>query len=85
MGVQGDGTLVHHNVLISGMKAVAVDSVAAAVMGCEPADLPYLALGQKRGFGAWDIPEIWIRGNELKEARREFKKPTAWRGATTAH
>ena len=78
-GIEGDGTPVHHNVLISGMKAVAVDSVAASVMGFKPADLPYLALGQNRGFGSWDPDEIWTRGNEIEEARREFKKPAGWR------
>ena len=78
-GVEGDGTQVHHNVLISGMKAVAVDSVAASVMGFQPVDLPYLALGKKRGFGSWDPDEIWTRGNEIEEARREFKKPAGWR------
>jgi hypothetical protein len=78
VGYEGDGTPVHHNVLISGMKAVAVDSVAASVMGFKPADLPYLALGEKRGFGSWDPDEIWTRGNEIEEARREFKKPAGW-------
>jgi Domain of unknown function (DUF362) len=78
-GVEGDGTPVHHNVLISGMKAVAVDSVAASVMGFKPADLPYLALGAKRGFGSWDPDEIWTRGSDIEEARREFKKPAGWR------
>ena len=78
-GVEGDGTPVRHNVLISGMKAVAVDSVAASVMGFKPADLPYLALGKNRGFGSWDPDEIWTRGNEIEEARREFKKPAGWR------
>jgi hypothetical protein len=73
-GYEKDGSPVHHNVLISGMKAVAVDSVAAAVMGFKPADLPFLALGEKRGFGAWNTDEIWIRGTEIQEARREFKK-----------
>jgi hypothetical protein len=72
------GDEVHHNVLISGMKAIAVDSVAASVMGFKPADLPYLALGEKRGFGSWDPDEIWTRGNEIEEARREFKKPAGW-------
>lgn len=43
VGYEGDGTQVRHNVLISGMKAVAVDSIAASVMGFKPADLPYLA------------------------------------------
>ena len=77
-GVEGDGTRVHHNVLISGEKAVAVDSIAAAVMGFKPADLPFLALGEKRGFGSWDPDGIWTRGNEIEQARREFKKPTSW-------
>jgi len=75
-GVEGDGTRVHHNVLISGEKAVAVDAVAASVMGFKPADLPFLAVGKKRGFGSWDPDEIWTRGNQIDEARREFKKPT---------
>ena len=79
VGYEGDGTQVHYNVLISGMKAVAVDSIAASVMGYKPADLPYLAMGEKRGFGSWDPDEIWTRGNEIKEARREFKKPSGWR------
>ena len=77
-GVEGDGARVHHNVLVAGMKAVAVDSVAAAVMGFKPGDLPFLALGEKKGFGAWDIDEIWTRGNDVEEARREFKKPGGW-------
>ncbi len=81
LGMEGDGTPVHHNVLIAGEKAVAVDSVAAAVMGFKPADLPFLALGQKRGFGSWDPDEIWTRGNTIEDAQRAFKKPAAWRPA----
>ncbi len=69
---------VHYNVLISGMKAIAVDSIAASVMGFKPADLSFLALGEKRGYGSWDPDEIWARGNEIKDARREFKKPAGW-------
>jgi hypothetical protein len=78
VGVQGDGTSIRHNVVIAGMKPVAVDSVAAAVMGFKPADLPFLALGQKLGYGAWDPDEIWTRGNQIDEAKREFKKPAGW-------
>ena len=79
MGCQGDGGRVHHNVLIAGEKAVAVDSIAAAVMGFKPADLPFLALGQKLGFGSWDPDEIWTRGTAIDQALREFKKPASWR------
>ncbi len=81
VGIEGDGAQVHHNVLISGQKPVAVDSVAASVMGFKPSDLPYLALGQKRGFGSWETEEIWTRGNDIDEARREFKKPAGWHRA----
>ena len=81
MGIEGEGTSVHHNVAVAGMKAVAVDSVAAALMGFKPGELPFLALGQKRGFGAWDTDEIWTRGNDIEEARRDFKKPAGWRKA----
>ncbi len=79
MATEGDGTPVHYNAVVAGMKPVAVDSIAASVMGFNPADLPYLALGQKRGFGSWDPVEIWQRGAEMKDAKREFKKPSGWR------
>jgi hypothetical protein len=79
VGYEGDGAQVRHNVLISGMKAVAVDSIAAAVMGFKGEDLPYLAMGEKRGFGSWNPDEIWVHGNEIDEAKREFKKATGWK------
>ena len=60
------------------MKAVAVDSVAACVMDFEPAELPFLALGQKQGFGTFEVGEIWTRGSDLDKATRKFKKPAAW-------
>jgi hypothetical protein len=79
VGTEGDGTAVHHNVFIAGEKALAVDSVAAAVMGFKSAQLPFLEAGNKRGFGSYDIDEIWTRGNEVEQAVREFKKPSRWR------
>ena len=64
--------------LIAGTKAAAVDAVAAAVMGFDPARLPFLALAEKRGFGGRDIDATWTRGNEIEEARRPFRKPARW-------
>ena len=80
-GIEGDGPhapgarSVHHNVIIGGANAVAVDAVAAAVMGFKPAELPYLAMAEKRGFGAADPDVVWTRGNEIEEARKVFQKP----------
>ncbi len=79
MGYEGEGTPVRHNVIVACMKAPAADSIAASVMGFNPADLPYLAIGEKRGFGIWNPDEIWMRGSDLEEAKKEFKKPAAWR------
>lgn len=80
-GVEGDGpyapggSSIHHNVIIAGANAVAVDAVGASVMGFKPAELPYLALLEKRGYGIRDTDSIWTRGNEIEEARRNFRKP----------
>ena len=60
------------------MKAVAVDSVAAQVMGFKPAELPFLGIGSKRGFGSTEPDEIWARGNDIKDARHDFKRSPAW-------
>ena len=61
---------VDHNLVIAGAKAVCVDAVAAAVMGFKPADLRFLALAERKGFGTRDIDSIWTRGNEIEQARR---------------
>ena len=86
-GVEGEGlgpgaASVHHNVVIAGAKAVCVDTVAAAVMGFDAADLPFLKLGERKGFGIRDVDGIWIRGNEIEEARRRFRRPSGWRATT---
>lgn len=85
-GIEGDGPSapggksVHYNVLIAGSSALAVDSVAASVMGFEPKKLKYLDLAELNGFGIWDTDSIWVRGKELEEALHPFAKPSQWKG-----
>jgi hypothetical protein len=82
-GPDGPGAVpVHHNVVIAGAKAPCVDAVAASVMGFDAAGLPFLAMADRKGFGTPEIDSIWIRGNEIEQARRSFRKPSAWRPAT---
>lgn len=76
-GIEGDGTSVHHNLMIAGTRPVSVDAVAATLMGFKPADLPFLVLGEKEGYSTCDVDVIWTRGNDLDQARREFRKPSA--------
>ena len=82
-GIEGgapEARSVHHNVIVAGASALSVDAVAAGVMGFSPASLPYLNLAEKRGFGVADPDVIWIRGNDIDEARRAFKKPSSFPG-----
>jgi hypothetical protein len=86
-GVEGDGpegpgaVSVHHNLAIAGMKAVCVDAVAATIMGFKVEELPFLALGDKQGYGTSDVDMIWTRGNEVEQAQRAFRKPSRWKPA----
>ncbi len=79
-GVEGDpsgasAASVHHNLVIAGTSAVAVDTVGAAVMGFEPNELKFLAIAEKKGYGGWDpVDLVWTRGNDVEEAKRKFKR-----------
>lgn len=69
---------IRHNIVVAGANAVAVDAVAAAVMGFNAAKLPLLDKLEARGFGVADPNAIWTRGNEIEEARRAFHKPKGY-------
>jgi uncharacterized protein (DUF362 family) len=73
-----EGRSVHHNLIVAGASAVSVDAVAAAVMGFAPGDLEVLPMAEHRGFGSRDVDAIWVRGNEIEQARRPFRKPAGW-------
>lgn len=86
-GIEGEGpegpgaASVHHNLVLAGMAAPCVDAVAATLMGFDPTSLPFLRLAEEQGFGIHDVAMIWTRGNEIEEAKREFRKPKDWRPA----
>ncbi len=83
-GVEGDGPFspggesVHHNVIVAGANAVAVDAVGAAVMGFEPSAIKTLRAAERKGFGGWDTDTVWVRGSDLEQARRPFRKPRGY-------
>jgi hypothetical protein len=84
-GLEGGGPsdagarAVHHNLLVAGNNAVSVDAVGAAIMGFEPTGVLHLALAERHGFGDADLGPIWMRGNEIEQARRPFRKPADWK------
>jgi uncharacterized protein (DUF362 family) len=61
--------------VIAGTDPVAVDAVAAKVLGFEPAQIPLLRLAQDLGLGTIDLSAITIVGDELVPPRRVRRHP----------
>jgi hypothetical protein len=57
------------NVLLSSSDQVAIDAVAAKLMGMNPLDLKYIRIAHEKGLGCGDPREIEIVGDE--DAARE--------------
>ena len=54
---------VAKNVVLASADCVAIDAVAAKLMGFEPMDLPFIRLAHERGLGAGRMDEIEIVGD----------------------
>jgi uncharacterized protein (DUF362 family)/NAD-dependent dihydropyrimidine dehydrogenase PreA subunit len=68
-------------VLLASRDFVALDSVAAKIMGMEPSAVPTNTIGKETGLGECDLDRIEIRGDPLTDCidpfllpGREFKK-----------
>ena len=75
-GAEGDGgQMRRHNVIIAGNSAPAVDTAGAAVMGFDSTKIRHLEMAMRHGYGLNDAESLWTRGNEISEAKVEFRKP----------
>lgn len=81
-GFEEDRSL-HHNLVLASVNGVAVDAVAATIMGFKPAEIRHLRMAEQMGHGSYDLDEIWMRGNDVEQARRLFRKPRGWANAAT--
>ncbi|NMC82994.1 MAG: DUF362 domain-containing protein [Armatimonadetes bacterium] len=62
------------NVLLASADQVAIDSVAAGLMGFEPMSIPYLRMAQERGLGCAELKRIELVGDtELAGQNWGFK------------
>ena len=66
------GTPLRLGVVVAGTDAVAVDSVAAAVMGFDPREIGYLQYAQEAGLGIADLEQINVVGDPIAQVRRPF-------------
>jgi len=77
--VAGDGagprTMIPsvRNVLLASADSVAIDAVAAKIMGFEPMDIPYIRMATEMGLGEGRIENIEITGEGIEGMNFGFK------------
>lgn len=69
------GTPAGLGVMLAGVNAVAVDAVAASIIGYAPSEINHLLLANQRGLGPIDLKEIEIIGEALEAVRRDYRRP----------
>jgi uncharacterized protein (DUF362 family) len=72
------------NVILASADQVAIDAVAAKLMGFEPLDIKYIRLAHERGLGVGDAAEIELVGDDVSgenwgfEVGYSFHRFLAW-------
>jgi uncharacterized protein (DUF362 family) len=78
VGMHGEGPRLGKRLrlgtVIAGVDPVAVDAVAAAIMGFDPLDVAYLRRAQAAGLGIADLAAITIVGEPWSQVRRKCRR-----------
>lgn len=61
------------NYILASSDSVAIDSVAAKMMGFDPLSIPYLRMCQERGLGVANLKEIEMVGEDIDQVNFGFK------------
>ena len=72
------GQLVKMNLIIAGTNPLAVDMVAANIMGFEPDEVSTFVWAWKAGMTPTDLKGIEIRGAGLSGVQQKFARPTIY-------
>jgi uncharacterized protein (DUF362 family) len=64
---------VEKNVILASADQVAIDAVAAKLMGFDPLDIKYIRLAHEHGLGVGDPREIELVGDDIAEENWGFK------------
>ena len=64
---------VEGNVLLAGADSVAIDAVAARIMGFDPMTIPYLRMCHDRGLGVADPGGIDLVGDDVSDLNLKFE------------
>jgi len=61
------------NIILASGDSLAIDAVAAKIMGFEPMDIPYIRMAHERGLGVGDLRQVQIAGEDIAEMNFGFK------------
>jgi uncharacterized protein (DUF362 family) len=79
LGMEGDGPVngapVAMGVALAGFDAVAVDSIAATLIGLDPHAIGYLELIAQAGMGVNEMSKLDVPPLQLNELTRPFQLP----------
>ena len=60
------------NRILAGSDQVAIDAVAAKMMGFDPMSIPFIRLAHERGLGCGEVEHIEVRGEDIGEVNWHF-------------
>ena len=71
----GPRTMTPHvkNYLLASADQVAIDAVAAKMMGFDPMKIEYIRLGHEHGLGRGRLEEIEVKGTDISEINFNFQ------------
>lgn len=64
-----DGRIRNIGLILAGTDAVAVDSVACAILGIDPLSVATVRLAEEQGMGIADLAQIEILGEQIEDVR----------------
>jgi uncharacterized protein (DUF362 family) len=70
--------MVRNNLVMAGEDPVALDAIAAKLLGYKAEDIDYLRMAVARGLGTYDLNRIEVVGDEPDRFYRKWGKPRTW-------
>ena len=61
------------NYILASGDSVAIDAIAAKMMGFDPMSIPYIRMATDMGLGCGDLKKIHVLGEEIDEVNFHFK------------
>jgi len=79
MAMQGDGPVqgsaVDMGIVLAGFDAIAVDAVAATLIGFDPSEIGYLKMCHEAQLGSIDMSQINVPPMQMSELTRQLQRP----------